>query len=136
VAESSFDTWLDGYVPGIAARKVSIYIEGMLAAMIADLTIIKNSNGKYSLDNVMHDLYHLYYKNNKGYTENDYQILLEKYGQESFEQYFKKNIWGKNNLIADLQNILPYFGCSIINNKLTKNINTENNLLFNFLLSR
>ena len=136
VAESSFDTWLDGYVPGVAARKVSIYIEGMLAAMIADLTIIKNSNGKYSLDNVMHDLYHLFYKNNKGYTENDYQVLLEKYGQESFEQFFTKNIWGKNNLIADLQNILTYFGCSINNNKLTKDQNSENNLLFNFLLSR
>ncbi len=136
VAESSFDTWLDGYVPGIAARKVSIYIEGMLAAMIADLTIIKNSNGKHSLDNVMHDLYHLFYKNNKGYTENDYQALLEKYGQESFEQFFAKNIWGKNNLIADLQNILTYFGCSINNNKLTKGQNSENNLLFNFLLSR
>lgn len=136
VAESSFDTWLDGYVPGVAARKVSIYIEGMLAAMIADLTIIKNSNGKYSLDNVMHDLYHLFYKNNKGYTENDYKLLLVKYGQESFEQFFEKNIWGKNNLIADLQNILPYFGCSISNNKLTKNQNSENNLLYNFLLSR
>ena len=135
VAESSFDTWLDGYVPGVAARKVSIYIEGMLAAMIADLTIIKNSNGKYSLDNVMHDLYHLYYKNNKGYTENDYRELLEKYGQESFEQFFAKNIWGKNNLITDLQNILTYFGCSINDNKLTKNKNSENNLLFNFLLS-
>lgn len=135
VAESSFDTWLDGYVPGVAARKVSIYIEGMLAAMIADLTIIKNSNGKYSLDNVMHDLYHLYYKNNKGYTENDYRELLEKYGQESFEQFFAKNIWGKNNLINDLQNILTYFGCSINDNKLTKNKNSENNLLFNFLLS-
>ena len=136
VAESSFDTWLDGYVPGVAARKVSIYIEGMLAAMIADLTIIKNSNGKYSLDNVMYDLYHLFYKNNKGYTENDYKALLEKYGQESFEQFFAKNIWGKNNLIADLQNILPYFGCSINNNKLTKNQNSENNLLYNFLLRR
>ena len=115
---------------------MSIYIEGMLAAMIADLTIIKNSNGKYSLDNVMHDLYHLFYKNNIGYTENDYRTLLEKYGQESFEQFFTKNIWGKNNLIADLQNILTYFECSINNNKLTKNKNAENNLLFNFLLSR
>jgi hypothetical protein len=63
-------------------------------------------------------------------------MLLEKYGQESFEHYFEKNIWGKNNLIADLQNILPYFDCCIDNNKLTKNINSENNLLFNFLLNR
>lgn len=136
VAESSFDTWLDGYVPGVPARKTSIYIEGMLAAMLADLIIIKNSNGQYSLDNVMSDLYHLFYKQNKGYTENDYKFLLEKYSKESFEHYFEAVIWGKNNLIAELQNILPYFDCSINNNKLTKNINSENNSLFNFLVNR
>jgi predicted metalloprotease with PDZ domain len=136
VAESSFDTWLDGYVLGVPARKTSIYIEGMLAAMIADLTIIKNSNGKYSLDNVMHDLYHLFYKKNKGYTENDYKLLLEKYAQESFDVYFENIIWGKNNIIAALQNILPYFDCSIDNKKLTKNIKSENNSLYNFLLNR
>lgn len=136
VAESSFDTWLDGYVVGVPERKVSIYIEGMLAAMLADLIIIKNSNGVYSLDNVMFDLYHLFYKNNIGYTENDYKLLLEKYGKESFEHYFEDIIWGKNNLIAELQNILPYFDCYIRNNKLTKTLDSENNLLFNFLLNR
>jgi predicted metalloprotease with PDZ domain len=136
VAESSFDTWLDGYVVGVPERKVSIYIEGMLAAMLADLIIIKNSNGLYSLDNVMHDLYHLFYKKNIGYTENDYKLLLEKYGEESFEHYFEDIIWGKNNLIAELQNILPYFGCYITNNKIAKTLELENNLLFNFLLNR
>jgi predicted metalloprotease with PDZ domain len=136
VAESSFDTWLDGYVPGIKGRKVSIYIEGMLAAMLADLIIIKNSDGKHSLDNVLHDLYHLYYKQNKGYTEEDYKLLLEKYGKESFESYFEKIIWGKNNLVNELQNILPYFGCYINDYKLITTENTENNLLFNFFLNR
>jgi predicted metalloprotease with PDZ domain len=32
VAHSSFDTWLDGYVPGTPSRKVSIYTEGCLIA--------------------------------------------------------------------------------------------------------
>ncbi len=136
VAESSFDTWLDGYVPGVPARKTSIYIEGMLAAMIADLSIIKASKGKYSLDNVLHDLYHLFYKQNKGYTEVDYRNLLEKYSGESFEQYFEKIIWGRNNIITELQNILPYFGCSINDYKLIKLKEAENNMLFNFFLNR
>ena len=30
VGESSFDTWLDGYVKGVPGRKVSIYVEGCL----------------------------------------------------------------------------------------------------------
>jgi hypothetical protein len=84
----------------------------------------------------MHDLYHLFYKKNKGYTENDYKLLLEKYAQESFDVYFENIIWGKNNIIAALQNILPYFDCSIDNKKLTKNIKSENNSLYNFLLNR
>ena len=37
VAESSFDTWLDGYVSGTPGRKVSIYVEGALIALIVML---------------------------------------------------------------------------------------------------
>jgi predicted metalloprotease with PDZ domain len=39
VAESSFDTWLDGYVPGAPNRKVSIYNEGSLLAFVTDMKI-------------------------------------------------------------------------------------------------
>ena len=43
VAASSFDTWLDGYVPGVPNRKVSIYTEGCLIALVCDLMIIHHS---------------------------------------------------------------------------------------------
>jgi predicted metalloprotease with PDZ domain len=111
VAESSFDTWIDGYVPGIPARKVSIYTEGMLAAFIADISIIRHSNGKYSLDNVMRDLYTQFYKHEKGYTENDYKTLLEKYAGISFDAYFSELIWGKGHFNKWLQEICGYIGC-------------------------
>jgi predicted metalloprotease with PDZ domain len=123
VAESSFDTWLDGYVPGILGRKVSIYTEGMLAAMIADLMIISSSKGKYSLGNVMADLYQLYYKHDKGYTEGDYKGLLEKYAGQSFDVYFAELIWGKGNYDKWLAMAADLAGCSIdaITSKLTRN---------------
>jgi predicted metalloprotease with PDZ domain len=111
VAESSFDTWIDGYVPGTMGRKVSIYIEGMLAAMIADILIIHHSGGKYSLDNVMADFYNHYYKQHKGYTEADYKSLLEQYAGISFTDYFNEIIWGKGHFnkwlsqVADLAGI-------------------------------
>lgn len=117
VAESSWDTWLDGYVPGVLGRKVSIYIEGMLAALIADITIIKNSNGKFSLHNVMQDLYQQCYKQNKGYDEAIYSSLLEKYAGISFEHYFKTLIWGKGELQNQLQIVLNEVGCTIMENK-------------------
>ena len=113
LAESSFDTWLDGYVPGVPGRKVSIYVEGMLAAFIADVTIMQHSNMKYSLADVMNDLYQNFYKHGKGYSENDYQQLLEKYSGISFEKYFKEIIRGKNFFENYLIEIADILGCNI-----------------------
>ncbi len=135
VAESSLDTWLDGYVPGIPARKTSIYIEGLLAALIADILIIKNSNGKYCLDNVMHDLYHDCYAKGKGYSEVVYKLLLEKYAGISFDLYFKEIIWGKNFFEKHLFELLPEIACSLIlkGKRITKIVgNQEQKKLFSF----
>lgn len=117
VAESSWDTWLDGYVPGVAGRKVSIYIEGMIAAVIADLTIINNSKGKYSLHNVMHDLYHQYYKHHEGYDEEIYRQLIEKYSGSDFSVYFNTIIHGKGNMQEALTTALQHVGCELNRNR-------------------
>lgn len=113
VAESSFDTWLDGYVPGVPGRKTSIYIEGMLAAFVADVMIIRHSDGRYSLGNVMHDLYQEWYKDGRGYTEQDYCRLLEKYAGVSFEAYFRELIHGKGAFESWLREAADAIGCTI-----------------------
>lgn len=113
VAESSFDTWLDGYVTGVPERKVSIYIEGMLAACIADILIIHHSNGQYSLDNIMRDLYDHFYKKGKGYTEQDYIELLEKYSGISFKNYCDELLWGKGYFDKWLHQTFDLIGCSL-----------------------
>ena len=46
VANSSWDTWLDGYVQGIPGRKTSIYTEGALIAYICDMRIRKATNNE------------------------------------------------------------------------------------------
>lgn len=120
VAESSWDTWLDGYVSGVLGRKVSIYIEGMMAALIADLRIIKYSDGKSGLHQVMYDMYQLEAKKGKGYTEDSYKALLEKYAGCSFEPYFEQLIWGKGNLLSALEEALEWVGC-----QLNKDLNGE-----------
>jgi predicted metalloprotease with PDZ domain len=113
VAESSFDTWIDGYVAGTLGRKVSIYIEGMLAAFIADVFIIHHSKGKYSLDHVMANLYQKFYKADKGYTESDYKTLLETYSGISFDTYMNELIWGKGHFQKWLEQATQLIGCSI-----------------------
>jgi len=57
VAQASFDTWLDGYVPGIPHRKTSIYTEGSLVSFILDGIIRQYSNNEKSLDDFMRILY-------------------------------------------------------------------------------
>ena len=57
VAESSWDSWLDGYVAGAPARKVSIYVEGALISLICDAKIRKSTSYKKSLHDVMKSMY-------------------------------------------------------------------------------
>ncbi len=94
VAQSSFDTWLDGYVPGAPNRKVSIYTEGCLLSFIFDVFIIKKSEGKYSLDDVMRYLYEEFYHKNKGVSEADYKKTLEKFAGTSLDDIFEKYVHG------------------------------------------
>jgi len=100
VANSSWDTWLDGYVQGIPGRKTSIYTEGALIAYICDMRIRKATNSEASLHDVMRELY-LLTDLKKGYTEKDYRSLLEKFSGESFEDIFK-------NLLHGTQDFTPY----------------------------
>jgi predicted metalloprotease with PDZ domain len=112
VAESSFDTWLDGYVPGVAGRKVSIYVEGMLAAVIADILILHHSGGKHSFDDVLRAMYDEY-KQGRGYTEESYLMLLEKFSGVSFSQYRDEVLWGRGKLAGHLEHALELAGCAI-----------------------
>lgn len=94
LAQSSFDTWLDGYKPGAPGRKVSIYNEGALCALMADLFIRRESQNASSLDAVMRDLYADFGKTGKGYTRNDYKRLLEKQAGCAMDFFFEKYLEG------------------------------------------
>ena len=67
VADSGFDSWLDGYSLGIPNRKTSIYADGALNMLMIDLFIIEHSDGQYSLNDVMKRLYDEYLTS--GYTK-------------------------------------------------------------------
>jgi len=91
VADSSVDTWLDGYTPGVPWRKVSIYNEGALLSMILDIELIAATNGEKSMDDVMHQMYQLFAKKNIGYSVDDYWKTLEEKGLSNAQE-FRKNI--------------------------------------------
>ena len=103
VAESSFDTWLDGYVSGTPDRKSSIYVEGALISFMIDSKIREGSKGNYTLHTVMKDLYQNFGKKGIGYTEQDYKKLIEKYAGKSMTSFFNNYIWGCKDFTTELK---------------------------------
>ena len=113
VAESSIDTWLDGYTQGVPWRKVSIYNEGFLIAMILDIRIIDYSEGCHSLDDVMLALYERFGKVNRGYSENDFWNIVGEYGgADSLE--IRRLTETPCDYGAEINDALKRVGCSII----------------------
>lgn len=74
VADSSFDTWTKFYKQGPDAVNniVSYYTKGSLIALWLDLTIREKSNGQYSLDNLMKELWIHFGRTNIGTSEDDF----------------------------------------------------------------
>jgi predicted metalloprotease with PDZ domain len=113
VADSSFDTWLDGYAPGIPWRKVSIYNEGFLLAMIFDLLIIQASGSQRSLDEVMKLMYERYGKKHLGYTSGDYQQTVEEVLGRSMKYEFEEFVFGNADYLPLLENVFSMIGLSL-----------------------
>lgn len=113
IAQSSFDTWLDGYVKGIPARKSSIYTEGALAAFMTDIFILKNTNNKKSLNDVMKILYHDFAKKGKGVSDSDYKNTIEQVAETSYNEIYNSFLHGTTDYTESLNSALHYIGCEL-----------------------
>lgn len=113
VADSSFDTWLDGYVPGVPNRKTSIYDEGCLLAFAADLFVRKHSKNTCSLDDVMVHLYEEFALKQKGYSAADYKGIVEHYANRSFDLISGEYINAAADYRPLLQEAMEYIGCEL-----------------------
>ena len=113
VAQSSFDTWLDGYVTGVPGRKVSIYTEGCLLAFVTDVKIRKATQNKFGLDEVMKRLYFDFAMQGKGITESDYLTALENVSGTSFKVFFKDFVHGTQPYELILTESLEYLGLEL-----------------------
>src|SRR5690554_4860 len=102
VADSSFDTWLDGYTPGAPARKVSIYTEGCLLSFMLDVHLLKFTDNNYRLDDVMTNLYHKYAIKGIGVTEEIYQTEIEKFTNTSMQWFFDDYVNGTKDYTPEL----------------------------------
>ena len=114
VAESSFDAWIKAYRPNenSANTTISYYDKGAIIGLLLDLKIINNSNGKYSLNDVMKYMYQTFYKDKKrGYTDAEFKNGLEKFSNESLDEFYKNYINGLSAI--DFNKYLGYAGYKV-----------------------
>ena len=116
VAESSFDTWLDGYEAGAPNRKVSIYTEGCLLAFVMDVMILDATDNKKSLDHVMKNLYFNFALKNKGVSEIDFLNELNNVSGISFKEFFEKYVYGCNAFEPLITEAFENLGWELIQN--------------------
>jgi len=110
LADSSIDTWVDGYGRTTPARRVSIYNEGAMLAIICDIWLIKNSD--LSLSHFMKRLYQS--KGGKqGYSEQDYWKLLEELADAPWKELYKDCVNGRGELFDYFQEALAYMGIDV-----------------------
>ena len=114
VADSSFDTWLDGYVLGIPNRKVSIYTEGALCALMLDIFILQKSAGQKSLRSLMTKLYTEYACKGKGLSEEDYIHELLAFGGDKALAIVENHLYGTKDFRASLVEVFTLVGLQII----------------------
>jgi predicted metalloprotease with PDZ domain len=113
VSEGSFDSWLDGYVPGAPHRKTSIYHEGSLLAFVTDMFIRKNTSNKKKLDDVMRRLWDEFALKGNGYSEADYKRIVEEEAGADFSYYWNNYFYKANSYEPILAEALNIIGCEL-----------------------
>lgn len=102
VAESSYDTWLDGYKPGVPGRKGSIYVEGAVLAFLCDCRIMKLTEMKSSLSSAMTILWERFGKDRIGLDEASYWDVLAEVAGERLDDLKDKYAHGTEDSWGDL----------------------------------
>jgi predicted metalloprotease with PDZ domain len=111
VTEASFDTWIKFYRPNENSPNatISYYVKGSLIALCIDLLIIRQTDCKFSLDEVMKRMYHQFYKNeDRGYTEAEFRAALEQIAGCGLNHIYEQYINGLEDM--DYNHYLGYAG--------------------------
>lgn len=110
VAASSWETWLDGYVPGAPYRKTNIYDEGSLIAFMLDVNILKDTANKKSLRDVCVLLYERFGKTGKGYSESDMIALVNEVSGKDYLKFFQDHVYNTADYEFSLKPAFEYLG--------------------------
>ena len=91
-AEASVSTWA-GYDTPVAFG-ISYYTQGENLGALLDLSILKDTNGQRSLDDVMRSLFSSFYKRGRGFTTEDMIGIINRLTQKDYHDFYRKYIFG------------------------------------------
>lgn len=114
VAHSSWETWLDGYVPGAPYRKTNIYDEGSLVAFMLDVKLLQVTGLRRSLRDVCVLLYERFGKTGKGYSENDIVQLVNEVAGCDFTDFFTGYVYSPADYLAPLKPCFEFLGIELL----------------------
>jgi predicted metalloprotease with PDZ domain len=75
-----------------------------------DVLIAKHSDKKHSLQTVLKNLYDNFYKNNKGYTEQDFTNLCSEAAGKNLQDFFDKYVYGLDSYEPLLKECFNHVG--------------------------
>ncbi|MFQ6608657.1 MAG: M61 family metallopeptidase [Fidelibacterota bacterium] len=113
LAEASFDTWIKYYRPNENSpnTQISYYSKGALVGLLLNLTIIENTGGKQSLDDILRKIYHeIYEDKQRGFTATEFRLICEKVAGRNLQ-----DIWQYVDTTDELDynRYLSYVGCEL-----------------------
>lgn len=115
VAEASFDAWIKFYRRNANSvnNQISYYDKGMILGALLDLEIVSGSKGEKSLDDVVSQLYHQFYKKKgTGIAVQDLKAALEKASGRNLDRFFRDYVDGTKDL--DNEKYLQLAGLKLI----------------------
>ena len=100
MAESSFDAWIKYYRQDENAPNaiVSYYLKGALVGLALDLTIRRDSEGRFSLDDVMRTLWNEYGRRGIGVPEGGVEAAAERVTGLDLKAFFAQAVHGTTDL--------------------------------------
>lgn len=116
LSESSLDAWIKFYRRNENSQNttVSYYGKGNLIALMLDLTLLKQSLGATRLDDFMRFMYNKYYlKLNRGFTDAEFKLELEKFSGLNFTKFYADFIDGTQ--VLPIEKYLAYVGLEVEN---------------------
>lgn len=105
-ANASVSTWA-GYDTPVAFG-ISYYTQGQNLGALFDLSIRNDSEGKYSLDDVLRTLYNDFYKKGRGFTTENMISIVNKLTKKDYHPFYEKYVWGTD--VPNYDEIFGYAG--------------------------